>query len=235
MPSTLTINNAIVYAQTLIKNQPLNVNNLEPALTMANTVLQRMLGSPFVWRFNRGTLSIQINQTAGPDYTMYLPNLGRIERQWLVDNANTIHDLSGEVEMAKVSSVRRPVKVAPVYDDNAGNITFRFNSVPDQPYTAWFDYQQKAPLLTGYGDTFSPVPDEFGYLFNKGFLSEAAQLVNDSRFELWRREYVYGILSAQDGLDEQAKSIFLAQMLNDGRSAFRSQSAGKMGADGRGT
>lgn len=235
MGVTLNVSNAVVYAQTLIKNQQLNVNNLEPGMTMANTVLQRMLGSPFVWRFNRTTLTVAITTAGGTDYAVSVPTLGRIEKQWLLDATGNIFALKGAVELAKVSSVRKPVEVAPVYDDNAGNITLRFNSVPDQAYTAYFDYQQKAPLLTSYASTFGPVPDEFGYLFNKGFLSEAAQLVNDARFELWRREYVFGLLSAQDGLDAQAADIFLEQMLNTGRTAQRSQAAGQMGSQGRGT
>jgi hypothetical protein len=234
MSVTLNVSNAVVYAQTLIKNQQLNVNNLEPGITMANTVLQRMLGSPFVWRFNRATLSVAITTAGGTDYVVSMPTLGRIEKQWLVDGDGKIHALKGAVELAASSDSRRPVEVAPVYDDNMGNITLRFNSVPDQAYTAYFDYQQKAPLLTSYASTFGPVPDEFGYLFNKGFLSEAAQLVNDARFELWRREYVFGLLSAQDGMDAQAADIFLEQMLNTGRTAQRSQAAGQMGNQGKG-
>ena len=40
--------NSVVFAQTLIKNQRLNVNGQEPGLTMANIVLQRILGPPCI-------------------------------------------------------------------------------------------------------------------------------------------------------------------------------------------
>lgn len=233
MSTNLTIQNAVVFASTLIKNQRLNVNNYEPGLTMANIVLGRILGAPFAWRFNRGNFTIAISQGSGTDYTIALPLLGRIETQWLLDADEDIHALQGEVELAKVSSVRRPVEVAPVYDDNAGNITFRFNSVPDQAYTAAFDYQKKAPLLVGWSEGFGLVPDEFAYIFMKMFLAEAALLVNDARFEIWRREGVAALLATQDGLDEQAKAIQFEQMLNVGRTSYRSQAAGQSGAQGR--
>jgi hypothetical protein len=235
MATTLTVNNAKVFAQTLIKNQRLWVNNQEPALTIANIVLQRILGSPFVWRFNRAGASIAISSGGGTDYTVSLPLLGRIETQWLVDASGTIYALKGAVELAKVSSSRRPQEVAPVYDDNAGNITFRFDTVPDKNYTAFFDYQQKAPLLTGTARAFGPVPDEFGYVFNTGFLAWASLLVNDARFPIWEKWFIGALLGAQDGLDEQAKAIMLGQWLAATRSMTRSDASGKMGSAGLGT
>lgn len=234
MASTLTLGNSIVFASTLIKNQRLNVNNQEPALTMGNLVLQRMLGAPFIWRFNRGSFSIPITNAGGTDYAVTLANLGRIETQWLTNSTGAILELNGAVELAKVSTSRRPTHVAPVYDDNAGTITFRFSAIPDQNYTAWFDYQKRPSLMTSSASTFGPVPDEFSYLFNKGYLAEAALLVNDSRFPIWQRDFVGGLLATQDGLDAQAKAIFFEQMLNTGRTATRSQAAGQSGAQARG-
>lgn len=233
MAVTLTILNSMNFVTPILKNQRLSVTNQEPGLTMANIVLQRMLGSPFVWRFNRGNFTIDITTAGGTDYVKAVADLGRIEQQWLVDPANNIKELQGAVSLAKVSSTRRPMTVAPQFDDNAGNITFRFNSIPDQAYTANFDYQRKAPLIQSYGEDFGPVPDEFGYLFNKGMLSEGALLVNDSRFPIWEKDFIAGLLATQDGLDAQAKAIFFEQMLNTGRTATRSQGAAQSGVQGR--
>jgi hypothetical protein len=235
LASSLTVQDAVTFCSTLIKNQRLDVNNLQPGLGMGNIVLQRMLGSPFIWRFNRATFSIAITEGGGTDYTQTLPLLGRIEKQWLVDatEAANIYELNGAQALAVVSSIRRPTHVAPVYDDNLGDLVFRFNSIPDQDYTANFDYQQKAPLISSYGQTFGPVPDEFAYLFLKGFLAEAGLLVNDSRFPLWQRDFAYGLLATQDGLDEQARNMFLEGFLNVGRTATRSQMAGQTGGQGR--
>ena len=165
----------MTYVKTLIKNQRFSIDNLQPGITMANIVLQRMLGAPFVWRENRANISQAITTTGGTDYVVVISNLGRIETQWLTDaNQNSIA-LEGAVSLPKVSTTRRPLKVAPVYDDNEGNITLRFDAIPDQNYTAYFDYQKKAPLLTSYAATFEPVSDEFGYLFNTGMLAFRAR------------------------------------------------------------
>ena len=321
MAVTLSVEDGLVYVSTILGNQRLNVNGLQPGIASANNVLQRMLGAPFIWRFNRANFSISLippgkteeliatlqlttsggEQTAiltfntkdtipvgtsvafagmttytaingmsfavvtsapgtasfalgagavtsdpNPetgtmtwtaenitDYTVSVPYLGRIETQWLVDGQGTVTELKGTQTIAKNSVQRRPTEMGPVYDDNQGNITFRCNSVPDQRYTAYFDYQQKAVLITGPGFTFAPVPDEFGYLFNKGLLAECGLLVNDARFTIWEQEFVAGLLATQDGLDAQAKDMFYNQMLNSGRTSMRSQTAGNSGAQGR--
>ena len=235
MAVTQNIMNSVVFAQTLIKNQRLNVNGQEPGLTMANIVLQRMLGAPCRWRQNRATFSLVINTAGGTDYAVSLPNLGYIETQWLTNAAGQIFELGGELALAKTSASKRPTKVAPVYDDNAGNITFRFNAIPDSqgPYTAWFDYQQKAQLITSWANPWGVIPDECGYIYNMLFLGLAGQLVNDARFTVWIREGVAALLGAQDGLDEQAKAIMLGQWLNDVRTAARSQASVQAGTTGR--
>ena len=232
---TLTVRDVITYASTIITNQKLDVNNLQPGLGMANTVLGRMFGPPFVYRFNRSTFTQPITKADGTDYDIEVDDLGQIEVQWLEETGATvrIHELNGAIALAKTSQIARPTEVAPQFDDNEGNITLRFNKVPDQDYTAFFDYQRKAALIQSYAQSFGPMPDEFAYLYLKGFLAEAALLVNDSRFPIWNREFVGGLLYTQDGLDAQAKSIFLEQMLNYGRTSLRSQATGQAAAQAR--
>lgn len=229
----LSIQNSMTYVQSLIDNQRLNVNNMEPGVTMANTVLGTMLGPPFVWRQNRTNLAFAINTAGGTDYIESVPTLGFIETQWLADSTGNILELNGATALAKVSYQRQPTLIAAQYDDNQGNITFRVNSVPDGAYTAFLDFQNAAPLITNPGDTFSPLSDYFGYLFNKGMLSEGALLVNDSRFSIWRSEWIAQCLATQDGLDAQAKDMFYNQFMNTTRTVQRSQDLSKNGGAGR--
>lgn len=236
MAVTLSITDALRYVSTLLDNQLLNVNELDPGITCANIVLQRMLGAPFIWRFNRGNLPVPVAANAGTDFTVSCSDLGRIETQWLTDAAGVIFELKGSQTIAKRGTniaPTQPTEAAPVYDDNQGNITFRFNSIADVAYTAFFDYQKKAPKIESYGGTFGPVPDEFGYLFHKGLLAECALLTNDSRFPLWERDFIAGLLATQDGLDAQDLQIFLGQTLNNSRTAQRSSSMGQSGAQAR--
>jgi hypothetical protein len=230
----LTIQNAINFVSALIKQQRLNVNNMEPGLTMGNIILQRILGPPFAWRFNRANFSIPISTAGGTDYVVSLPLLGRIETQWLSSSSNPAMALGGAISLAKTSDQGRPTLVAPVYDGNNGSITFRFNFVPEGNYTAWFDYQQKAPLLTSYASVWAPVPDEFSYVYNMLYLAWAGILVNDARFPVWMKEGVAALLGAQDGLDEQAKAIFLGDFLNAAKTMARSQGGVQGGVAGRG-
>lgn len=230
---SLSIQNSMTFVQSLIDNQRLNVNNMEPGVTMANIVLGTMMGPPFIWRQNRTNLSFPINTSGGTDYTQSLPNMGFIETQWLTDSSGDILEFNGATTLAKVSFQRTPTLIAAQYDDNNGNITFRVNSVPDAAYTAFLDIQNCAPIITSPADTFTPLSDYFGYLFNKGMLSEGALLVNDSRFSIWRSEWIAQCLATQDGLDAQAKDMFYNQFMNTTRTVQRSQDMSRNGGQGR--
>ena len=233
MASTFTLSDSAVFCSTLIKGQVLNINNQMPGLMMGNIVLQRILGAPFIWRANRANASIPITEAGGTDYVMSLPLLGRIETQWLTDSSGNEMPLEGAIALPKNSNVARPVKVAPQYDNNAGSITMRFDQTPDASYTAYFDYQQKAQLMTSFGSSWGPVADEYSYIFNLGLLAFAGLVVNDARFPIWEKDFISSLLATQDGLDEQAKAIFIGDWMNVTRTAARSQAMGQSGAQAR--
>jgi hypothetical protein len=219
---TLTVQNAITFTRAYIKQQSLFVNNQEPALGAAQIVLNTILGPPFTWRTNRSNVSFPITNTGGTDYTISVPTLGHIETQWMIDSTGKNYQLGGAISLAKLGGEKQPTKVAPQYDDNAGNITFRFDSVPDKLYTVYFDFQQKAPLVTSAAQPLGTMPDELGHLFYVGFLAWAGMLVNDARFPIWEKRFLADLLSMQDGLDDQAKMIFAGEWTNLTRTVMRS-------------
>lgn len=233
MATLLTLQNTINWAQTIVKNQPMDVSNLEPGLTNGNFVLSRILGPPFRWRFNRKSFTFPITPAGGTDYIVSVPDLGRIEHYWLVDEAGKITGITGEVSMPPSSTVAKPSLIAPIYDDNQGNITFRVNFKPDQNYTIFADYQAKATLIQSYGQPWGVVPDEFSYIFDMGFLFMAGLLVNDARIPIWEQWFVASLLGAQDGLDEQAMNIFMGEFLRAAATVQRSQGAVTSGIAGR--
>lgn len=240
MAVTLNLQNTINWAQTLIKQQPLNVSNMEPGLTCANMVLQRVLGSPFVWRFNRGNVNFDIANAGGTDYDIDVGDLGRIETQWLVDNLGNILPLEGAVCLPRSATVDRPQQMSPQYDDNTGFITFRMNCVPDigtatvggGPYDVFVDYQKKAELMTSFGSNFGPVPDEFSYIFNMLFLAFAGQLASDPRAFAWSSQGVAALLGAQKGLKAQEIAIFLGEWERAMQTIASSQGMEKLGQAG---
>lgn len=214
MGSSLTIKDSILFLSAYIKGQRFNVNNMQPAIGAANIVLGRILGPPCIWRQNRQTMNFPISTGGGQDYNMAVSNLGRIETQWLMDGTGKVYQLTGATTLARTQGSRRPTKVAPQYDDNAGNITFRFNAIPDGAYTAYFDYQAKATLLTSYASTWAPIPDEYSYIYNQFMLAWGAALVNDARFPIFLKEGLSALIGAQGGLDEQSKAIFIGEWMD---------------------
>ena len=229
MASGKTLQDTMTWVGTLIKGQPLTVTNMEPALTFGNLVLGRGLGPPMKWRFNRATINFPISAAGGTDYQVAVGNLGWIEEQWILDSAGVIHKLEGMQSLPKTTSSYRPGKMSPQYDDNAGNITFRFDAIPTANDTVYVDFQQKAPLMTSPGSTWAPIPDEYGYIYNKLYLALAAALVNDARAAQWSAEGVSALLGAQKGLTAQERAIFLMQWDREMQTLASSQDMGKLG------
>jgi hypothetical protein len=235
MSVNVSVMDTLVYVSTIMKNQRLMINNMQPGLRMANTTLQNILAPPLKYRWNRRNLSKAINTVGGTDYTVIWDDLGWIETQWLVDEKDTYIELQGAQSIARVSTKKRPSIVAPVYDDNYGNITIRFDATPDANYTANFDYQRKATYLSSPAATFGPVPDEFGYLYTKWMLAEGALLLEDVRQPQFLRDAVFSTLAMQDGLTEQQKAIMADQMLNMENTSTRSRLKTQQGSQARGT
>ena len=236
MAITLNLQNSMNFAAPILKNQPLMVSNMEPALTAANMVLGMILGPPCKWRFNRNTFSFTITNAGGTDYVKNLSDFGFLETQWTKDATGTIYQLGGALSLAMPSSndQRRPVKMAPEYDDNAGNITFRMDSTPDANYTVYGDYQKKATLLTSAASNWGVVPDEFAYIFNWGFLCIMSLLINDSRFPIFENYFIARLLGAQDGLSDQERSIFVGNWMALAGTMTRATGAVNSGVAGRG-
>lgn len=80
MASTITINGSIGWAQSYggYKALTIGVNN-EPAITSANIVLQTLLNPPFVWNWNRSTVSF-LTTAAVQDYKQAVAAFGFIEK-----------------------------------------------------------------------------------------------------------------------------------------------------------
>lgn len=233
MANTYTVQDAITFTRAYIKQQTLYVNNQQPALGAAQIVLNVLLGPPFVWRTNRSTFQISISTSSGTDYQQTVQNFGRLETQWLVDAQGKLYQLGGEISLPRIGMQKLPTKVCAQYDDNTGNITFRFDSIPDKSYTAFFDFQRKAPLVTGAAQPLGTISDENADLFFEGFLVWASLIVNDARFPIFERQFVAHLLSRQDGLSEQAKIIFMGQWQEFVRTAQRAQGLTQGGTAGR--
>jgi hypothetical protein len=232
MATTLTLQNSINFVRPILKMQPLNVTVWEPALTGANIILQTILAAPFKWRFNRRSFNFPVTGTA-TDYTEVIADLGFIETQWLTDSTGYVYELSGGISIPVVADVNRPDTEAPQFDDNAGNITWRIKPKPDASYTVFINYQAKAQLITNPASPWGVVPDEFSFVFNLGFLTLMALLINDSRFPIFEQWFISRLLGVQDGLTEQEKVIFIGNWTALMATLSRSSGAVQSGLAGR--
>jgi hypothetical protein len=232
MAVTLTIQNSINFVRPILKMQPLDVTGMEPGLTAGNIILETMLSPPFRWRFNRGSLTFATT-AAVTDYVVAVCNLGFIETQWLTDTSGSVYELNGAVSLPVVGDSSRPMQISPQYDDNQGNITFRLKNAPDAVYNVFIDYQKKAPRLGSFADSWGDVPDEFAYIYNLGFLAMTSLLINDARFPLFEQWCVARLLSAQDGLTEQEKLIWVGNWTALMGTLNRASGAAQAGIAGR--
>lgn len=244
MATMLNLTNSINWCKPFLKNQPITFANMEPALTSGNMILQTMIAAPFKWRSNRNSFSFQtITNAASPatvaqsDYSLYLPDFGFLEDQTITDTTcspSTVYPLQGAFSLPMpTGALVRPTTIAAQEDDNAGNITFRTKELPNKVYTVNGTYQKKAPILLSLADTITPIPDEFGFIFNWGLLSVLGLLVNDNRFPIWEKYFIGRLLGVQDGLDAVAINIFLGLWENNVKSMARAQSSVQAGSQGR--
>lgn len=172
-------------------------------------VLQTVLGPPFAWPWNRRILSYQ---TTGQDYTaVALNDFGFLE-------GGTVQPVTGgkswEISVRNLllydTQAARPAYCGPLIDDGMGNVTFRLSPAPDQGYNVVLPYQRKPPMIASFATTWSPVPDEKNYICQWGFLALMSLIGNDARFGEYNIKFITALLSAQGGLNELERNIFLA-------------------------
>lgn len=112
------------------------------------------------------------------------------------------------------TTVGRPGLLSAQGDDGAGNITFRLMpGSPDQTYLVRAIYQGKPSLFTLLTSTWSPIPDEFSYIYDTGFLALAMAVTQDPRFPEFNQRFVAHLLGAAEGLEETKKNLFQERWL----------------------
>jgi hypothetical protein len=219
-----------------INFQPLTIGGSEPALSNANLILQTILGPPFAWRWNRAEVSFNITQpnvdNGLQDYIVAAPRFGFIEKAWIVQGAE-LKEIKVQNVLAPTKEKARPHTISVQGDDNAGNITFRVTPAPNVLGVVTVVYQLRAPLMSSVASTWSPIPDDYSYIYQWGFLALAAMMIGDSRFPIYNQKFMAHLLGAQDGLDETARNIFLGNWLEITKEAQRATGKANQGVGSR--
>lgn len=221
MASTFNLQATANWVLPQVGYKPINIGpQSEPLMTSANLILQTILGPPFCWRWNRAEFTFNITKasvpptsppTGGTDTVAAVPTFGFIERASLISTAagGKYWPLKVANELMRDSGQGRPESIAAQLDDGAGNITFRTVSGPDGPYTVTICQQKKPIILQTMTDLWSPIPDEYSYIYNYGVLALMLMYQGDARFQIANRDFLSRLLGAAEGLTEMQRNLFL--------------------------
>lgn len=219
MPSTIQLQNTLNWASPIIFNKPLaSGTGLEPAVTNANIIKQTMMSPPFCWRWNRATSTFTCNiaQSNPQDYAQAIADFGFMETAAVFSTDTPVTDIK-QLEIRnhseRTAEKARPTFISSELDDGAGNITFRLAVSPDKNYPVTVTYQKKPIAFLSLAQTWGPIPDELGYIFNNGFLALAMLHVRDERYQAANQKFISGLLGAAQGLTELQQNLFLANWL----------------------
>ena len=128
----------------------------------------------------------------------------------------SINDVLNSEPLPASTDPTRPRTIAVQTNDTAGDITFRLLGSPDAVYNIVLNYQKAATAftaLTGAGGTWSPVPDSYAYIYNRGFLAECLEPLDPQRAQIEKQRFIMSLVSASEGLELADRAIFMAQYL----------------------
>jgi len=145
-------------------------------------------------------------------YQVSVPDFGWIEHASVQDIGQSPakwYSVQPQLSLALDSSQARPTKISAHTDDLNGNIGFVLMPVPDKAYPMNIHIQKKASLFTSVNDTWSPIPDEYSYIYSWGFLALMYMFADDPRFNMANQKFVAHLLANNEGLTETEKNMFL--------------------------
>jgi hypothetical protein len=191
MASTITVQQVVDWARTQTKLIPIvgvgGFSN-EPALTIANMVVQEILAYPYNWKFNRASLASFDTVENQQEYTATgVQDIGWLERGWAQDKNSTVVPKPGypiEVvqDLPKTGFKDNPSRAAVDHESGSDSIVRLDVNPGSYVWTIMLDYQKKAPLITSLAGTWTPIPDELAFVYRQGFLAMAFKHADDARY-----------------------------------------------------
>lgn len=236
--TTVKITDTINWLKAFVVQRPMQgVASItdEPATTAANLIMQTILGPPFKWSWNR-VESSSITCTIGvTDYTVALANWGWLEKATVTDSTGQPFEIEIAQVLSKEAKQNRPEQIAPLLDDNNGNITFRVLPAPDFAYPIALTFQKAAllavaPLGT---TTWAPIPDRYAYLYERGMMAMMQGMYNAQLYSLNMEIFFRQLVAAAEGLTETERAIFLEDHLRIVRMGQASQIGTSQGKQAR--
>lgn len=220
---SVALSATVGWAQTFVNYLSLTIGtNNEPAITNANNIKQIFLSVDVgPWSWNRASITFA-TVVGQQDYPISIlsasvPIFGYLETASLTPASGTIFqikDIKNTEPLAESSDRARPNAIAVQKDDGAGNVTFRFMGNMDAIYTCTLNFQMACQPFTTTSSTWSPIPDRYAYIYNRGFLAETLEPVDAQRAMVEKQRFVMSLVSIAEGMELADKAIFVAQYLN---------------------
>jgi|SRR5882672_1133496 len=239
MATTIKISDTLAWIAAFIVQRPTTgVGNIpnEPGMTAANKVMQTIQAPPFRWSWNRVENSTIVCTPGVTDYVVSLANWGWLEKASAFLSTNNPPTFTLEVSQVieKETKQAQVQKVAPILDDNAGNITFRLSPAPDQAYAITLIYQKAAILATTLGaTTWAPIPDRYAFLYEQGLLAHMQGIYSPQLYGFSLEMFFRQLVGAAESLTETEKAIFLEDQLRILRTQGNSQLSMTQGKQSR--
>lgn len=224
MATTITIQQTLNWvAASIVQRPTTGVGGIanEPALTTANKIMATILAPPFRWAWNRFENSTIVTSPNNTDYRIAIPTFGWLEKATWTNAACT--PATKEIEVFQVLAIEpkpnQPQKIAPIFDDNAGNVTFRVLPAADQPngsnYTITLTCQAAPILATSVSGTWAPIPDKLAFLYETAMLAHLQGMYSPQLYALNMEMFYRQLVGAAEGLSETERNIFLEDKLRE--------------------
>jgi hypothetical protein len=213
MYSTLTLQRTADFAKMHVANSPLMFQSNtygDPLFCMADSVRQFILAPPFAWRWNRSQASATLVQ-GQQDFQISLSDFGWLEKGIYIDPSGATFELKVQETLGQESSQSQPNAIATVNDDGQ-NITFRVFPPPPDNCTVNLIYQKAAGTFKSPADTWEPIPDWLSYLIFQGMKWQTYEYKDDPRAITAAQLFVKQVLSANEGLTDSQKSLFIPEL-----------------------
>ncbi len=228
MPTTISLQSTLNWvAAFIVQRLQAGVQGVanEPFLTGANKTMQMILAPPFKWSWNRrenSSITCIIGQT---DYVVSgLTDWGWLEKAYIfvpgaVPPTEPVYEIEVAQVLARDTNPNRPQKIAPILDDNAGNITFRIQPAPDQAYPVTLVYQKAVVLATSLAGNWAPIPDRYSFLYEQAMLGLMQGMYSSQLYVANMEMFFRQLVGAAEGLTDTEKAIFLEDQLRILRTA----------------
>ena len=186
----------------------------EPGLTCANKVMQTILSAPFRWMWNRNQVTYQFTGQGGTDFEKYIPDFGYLEKATVVGGTPNAREIEIVNVLAQESKQNPTGKICALFDDNAGNITFRVSPAVDLNYEVVLTYQRSPIIVTSLsGTTWAPIPDRYAFLYEAGMLAHLSLMYSPQLYLANIEMFFRQLVGAAEGLTETERAIFLAEKI----------------------